>query len=353
MSSFLSMRNALLLGVVFLLVCFSLGYPILNRYDPGKVPGTSDAADYCEMVRDPLSIASYRPFVPALAKPFYWMAKGRSGSWDPALFGMLSATSILTAATAVLIVSIGLRCGLTYSVSLLGAMLFLLNFAVANWNLSAYVDSGEALFLALTTWSLLAGRWYLLPLWAIPGSLSKETFAPFAVAFAFVWWLTGKPRRPFNLVWIFLLALLSGAAVLLSFSSGGFFAGSLHYTAAMARYSGVGFFQSTLRCLTAREFWYTFVWLLPLGVWRLRRFDRPWLWAAAITFILALLMGGYNNALGNTTRAFFNISGPLLSLSAAVLLTELGGETAGLGLHLEESDFRAEYEEPASVGEPE
>lgn len=326
----LSMRNALLLGILFSLICFGLGYPILNRYDPGKLPGTSDAADYCDMVRGPLSIASYRPFVPALAKPFYWMAKRQSRSWDPALFGMLAATSILTAATAVVIVAMGLRCGFHYGVSLLGATLFLANFAVANWNLAAYVDSGEALFLALTAWSLLAGRWYLLPLWAVPGSLSKETFAPFAVVFALVWWLTAKPRRLANLIWIMALAILSGAAVLLSFSSGGFFEGSIHYVARMGAYRRVGIVNAIILCLTAREFWYTFIWLLPLGLWRLGNIDRRWVWAVGATFLLALLMGGYNDAHGNTTRALFNISGPLLSLSAAALLVRLGGEAAPL-----------------------
>lgn len=330
MSTGLSVRNAILLGPLFLLVCFGFGYSILNRYDPGKLPGTSDAADYCDMVRSPLSIASYRPLVPALAKPFYWLAKGRSGSWDPALFGMLAATSILTAATGVVIVAMGLRCGFSYGVSLLGAMLFLANFAVVNWNLAAYVDSGEALFLALTAWSLLAGRWYLLPLWAIPGSLSKETFAPFAVVFAFVWWLTAKTRSSTSLMWIIVLAIFSGAAVLLSFSPGGFFEGSIHYVASMGTYRSVGFVHATFRCLTAREFWYTFIWLLPLGVWRLGNFDRRWVWAVGATFLVALLMGGYNDALGNTTRALFNISGPLLSLSAAALLARLGGEAVPL-----------------------
>jgi hypothetical protein len=74
--------------------------------------------------------------------------------------------------------------------------------------------------------------------------------------------------------------------------------------------------------LKAREFWYTFIWLLPLGLLRLKRMDRRWIWATSATFLLALLFGAYNDALGNTARAFFNISGPLLSLSAAVLLTD-------------------------------
>jgi len=86
------------------------------------------------------------------------------GTWDPALFGMLMASSILSASTAVTIIAIGIRMGLRYSTALIGPMLFLFNFAVANWNLSGYVDSGEAFFLALTMWCLLADRWYLLPL---------------------------------------------------------------------------------------------------------------------------------------------------------------------------------------------
>lgn len=59
---------------------------------------------------------------------------------------------------------------------------------------------------------------------------------------------------------------------------------------------------------------------------RVKRIDRRWVWATAGTFLLALLFGGYNNALGNTTRAFFNIAGPLLSLAAADFLT--GEKTA-------------------------
>lgn len=323
MSNQLSIRNGLVIGLLFFLICFGLGYPILNRYDPGKIPGTSDAAGYCDAVRSPLRIASYRPLVPMLAKPFYWIAVGHMESWDPALFGMLMATALLSAATAVTIVALGLRCGLAYSTSLLGALLFLVNFSVPNWNLAAYIDSGEAFFLALVAWSLLSSRWYLLPLWAIPGSLCKETFAPFAALFAFTWWAAERPLRPRRLLWIAALALLSAATVLLCFSSGyGIFRGAMSYSRGMNALAQVGFLHALLGNLTAHEFWYAFIWLLPLGLPRLRRMDRRWIWATAATFLLALLFGAYNNALGNTARAFFNIAGPLLSLSAAVFLAE-------------------------------
>ena len=320
---------AFLLGLLFFLICAGLGYPILNRYDPGKLAGTSDAAEYSSEVAGPLSVFSYRPFVPALARPFYWMANGRISSWNPALFGMLMAGSILTAATAVTIVAIGLRCGLAYATSLLGALLFLVNFAVPNWNLAAYVDSGEAFFLALVAWSLLSARWYLLPLWAIPGTLSKETFAPFAFTFAIVWWLADRPLRFGRLLWICALGILACVAVLFQFaSSGGLFLGAAHYTSAMAAYPTVGFFHGLLNCLMAHELWFTFIWLLPLGLPRIAHLDRRWLWAAAAAFLLALLLGAYNNAQGNTARALFNIAGPLLSLSAAALLTNRYSQTS-------------------------
>ena len=323
MAGNLTIRNALLLSALFFLICFGLGYPILNRYDPGKVPGTYDASVYCAEVTGTLSIASYRPFVPALAKPFYWIAKGRIATWNPALFGMLMATSLLTAATATVIIAIGLRSQCPYSTSLVAALLFLVNFAVPNWNLAAYVDSGEALFLALITWSLLSARWYLLPLWAIPGTLSKETFAPFAVVFVFTWWIKERPLRARNLVWGLALTFLAGAAVLLSFSSGtNFLRGAPKYAAEMADYSKVGFIAALLGNFTAREFWYTFIWLLPVGLIRLRQMDRRWLWSTATTLLLAILFGAYDNALGNTSRALFNIAGPLLSISAAAYLTD-------------------------------
>ena len=321
-----TIQRVVLLWVMFFMICFGLGYPILNRYDPGKLPGTSDAADYCDAVRSPLTL-SYRVLVPALARPFYLLSRGRIRTWDPALFGMLVASSILSASTAIAIISIGLRIGFSLATSMVAPMLFLFDFAVPNWNLSGYIDSGEAFFLAMVTWSLLSERWYLLPVWAIPGSLAKDTFAPFAVVFAVIWWIADRPIRASRMIWIGALAVLSGWAVLAELQSNRpFRGGGLQYAVEMRQFSGPGFFKAMFDCLAVHEFWFTFAWLLPLGLLRVKRIDRRWVWATAGTFLLALLFGGYNNALGNTTRAFFNIAGPLLSLAAADFLT--GEKTA-------------------------
>ena len=325
----LSPRDALLIWFVFFLICFGLGYPTLHRYDPRHTPGLSDAEIYGDLVTgahvQPTAI-SQRLLIPWVARPFYRLTAGRLHTWDPVLFGLLVANAIFVAATALTIVIIGLRCAFPYVTSLLGAALFLVNFAVPNLHLAAYVDSGELFFLTLLAWSLIGGRWFLLPVIAIPGSLAKETFAPFAVVFALAWWLADRPWRMSRLVWIAVLGIAAFGTVLAAMSAvrGSFF-GPLNFAAELNGYRSVGFVRAILRCLAAREFWYVFAWLLPLSLTRLPNMDRRWLWSVTATFVTALLFGAYNDALGNTTRALFSISGPLLSLAASHRLTVARG----------------------------
>ena len=87
--------------------------------------------------------------------------------------------------------------------------------------------------------------------------------------------------------------------------------------------SGAGYIRGMVGCLTAREFLYTFIWLLPLGVWRLKRLPRQWVAGAIAAGASALVMGAYDDALGNATRAMFSAMGPILCVSAALLLAEV------------------------------
>jgi hypothetical protein len=131
-----------------------------------------------------------------------------------------------------------------------------------------------------------------------------------------------KPVRVKRIAWIGALAVLSGWTVMASLQApNGMLSGGVQYTRDMNFMSRVGFLNAIWRCLKAREFLYVFVWLLPLGLLRIKHMDRRWVWAVAGTFVIALILGGYNDALGNTARAFFNVAGPLLSLAAAEFLT--------------------------------
>jgi len=335
----LKMRQAGLLWMLFFLICMGLGYAPLNRYDPGQASGTSDADQYRDIVsgrkshRPLVGTAAlgrlgqqenyYRILVPYVAKPFYWLARGHLGTWDAARFGLLVANSMFTAITACLLVVIGLYLALDFSTALLGATLFLLNFSITNLNLTGLVDSAEGCFLLISVWSLLTGRWFLLPLWGILGALAKETFALLSVMLAFGWWISEvRPDRLHlpRLAWICGLGVAGLTTVTLAMSA---VAGGLvwpwQFAASMRASSN---FLGGLRgCLLDRTFWYPFVWLLPLGVLRLRNLPRPWVLATGVAFSGALVLGAYNNAGGNTARALFNTAGPLLSLAVAIFLT--------------------------------
>jgi hypothetical protein len=81
------------------------------------------------------------------------------------------------------------------------------------------------------------------------------------------------------------------------------------------------YLSGLVRCLLAREFLFTFGWLLPLSLWRLGRLPAGWVVGSACAAFAALAMGAYDDALGNATRAIFSACGPMLALSAALFLS--------------------------------
>src|SRR5262245_19599258 len=58
--------------------------------------------------------------------------------------------------------------------------------------LAGMVDASEACILALIVWTLMARRWWLLPVAGVLGGLAKETFAPLSSALAGTWWLVAS-----------------------------------------------------------------------------------------------------------------------------------------------------------------
>jgi hypothetical protein len=77
--------------------------------------------------------------------------------------------------------------------------------------------------------------------------------------------------------------------------------------------------------LLDKDSWYILIWLLPLGLVRIRQFPRPWVGASAAAALVALLLNAYHalpGAGGNMGRYLFNVAGPLLSLSAASFLCD-------------------------------
>jgi hypothetical protein len=325
------MRHFLLLWCLFFLVSFGLGYPTLNRYRPNTVAGLSDSAVYYQMVagvepnRPRAGIFTSRILVPYLARPVYWIARSRLRTWDPIFFGLLVVNSFFSATTALCLVKAGLTISTDAGTSLVGATLFLLNFAVPNLQLAGLVDAGECCFMMAVVLALLTDTWWLLPVLGIGGALAKETFLPFATVLALAWWLTAQRHDSarFKRLWSIAGLTASSTAMLVL----------IHWVLdrrivtpwniAVAMDAQTNYFRSFLRCISDKGFWYVFLWLLPLGIWGCRRLPRPWLVAAAFSVLTAVVFGVYHDMRGTVARPIFNVAGPMLALSVAMILTSL------------------------------
>lgn len=315
---------------MFFTICLGLGYPALQRYDPRHAEGMSDTWKYYWMTIGvntdqvkPLFRA--RVLVPGVARPFFLIGRKFLPAERAAFFGLLIANALFCASTACLILVIGLKVLGDLHPSLLGATLYLLSFAISNFQLSGLIDSGEACFLAALVLTLLTEKFFLLPLWAVLGALAKETFVPFATVFALVWWFTQwrEGRQTLApLKWIVLLTLMGLATVSTVHSLQAAQLRLPWQIAGLAHAPG-NYVAALVRCVTERSFWYVFVWLLPLGVWRLKHFPKPWLLASLAASLVALVLASYNNSGGTVARSIFNIAGPLLSLSVALLISRV------------------------------
>jgi hypothetical protein len=323
------LRYFLVLWPLFFAICFGLGYPTLQRYDPRTTEGMSDTPKYYAIAigADTSSFKDVfrcRLLVPYIARPFYWFAQRYLHTFNAGFFGLLMANALFCATTACLVVSIGNKLLDDLGVALLSATLYLLSFNIPNLQLAGLIDSGEACFMAALFWSLLRGKWYLLPVWAVLGALAKETFVPFSCLFAFAWWLAARRegrQGTADLKWIVALALIGLATVSTVHSV---VAGQFKWPwniAGQARVPG-NFFVALWRCLSERTFWYVFGWLIPLGIWRLKYLPKPWLLASLAAATSAILLGAFIDAGGNVGRSVFDICGPLLSLSVAMLIAK-------------------------------
>ena len=328
-------RMGLLFCIFFLIAC-GLGYPILNRYDPRQTPGLFDVRVYAELVTGSAPADAghmrFRVLVPWIARPFYLAARGRVGSWDPAMFALLAADSLFVAGTAVLIVILGRRSLGDGATGLAGSLLYLVNFAVPNLRLAGLVDAGEGFFLLLLLFCLSEEKLWPLPAIGICGALTKESFIPFSMALTLGWWLSrmrfGDGEHAGNsrlkaAAWIAAGWLVSVATVIaLQSTISGHFASPLQFGLALHR--GHDYAAHMANSLADRNLWYVFLWLLPAAIPNLKRLPKSWgisLGAAcAMAFVLDAYFGGVPGTLG---RALFSIVGPALSLSAAMLLLRI------------------------------
>lgn len=325
--SFETVRRYALIGALFFLMALSLGYPSLNRYRPGDTH-LGDSQYYTEMVEEdirdlPPNYWHFRILVPMLAKPFYWLAKGRVGTWDPTLFGLLVANALFVAATALVLMRIGAVTSGEQGVGFLTGLLFLCQFNVTNLYLAGLVDSAEVFLMVTLIWTLMKRRWLALPLLGVVGGFAKETYIVFATIFAGSWFVVSEWRswfRPLPLAAICAMAM--GGLVTISllrhaiapdwvqpWNLGKEF---LHFDTDIP--------SEMISLIFSRAFLYTFAWLLPLGLLGLRTVPAPWKFASTVTFFLVLLISASAPVGANVGRPLFAAAGPILLYGSAAFL---------------------------------
>ena len=214
-------------------------------------------------------------------------------------------------------------------------MLYLVNFAVPNVRLVGLVDAGEGFFLLALLWSLSAFELWALPVIAVLGALTKESFIPFSIVLTSAWWVSTRPdykdegnraRNHFwrDAAWIVTSWALSFAAIIaLQWSMTGGFVSPLQFGLAVRRGGGHHFAVA----LHDRNLWYIFLWLLPTAIPNLKHIPKSWLIpvgaTCAMAFVLDSYFGGPPAAGSAWGRALFSIAGPVLSLSSALFLLRI------------------------------
>lgn len=323
---------------LFFLICFSLGYPTLNRYEPRQAATTTDSPYaglvdtkyYAALVENgfmetPHSHWRYRVLVPYVAKPFYELFKGHIGSWNPIFFGLLVANSLFIASAALLLFLIGAALSGSRSVGLISAFLCLSHFNVSNLYLAGLVDSSELFVMVLTAWLLLRKKWYALPFVAVLAFLARETTVIFSAALAVGWFISeamkGEYRRSeiYTIILYGLIALILGLGGLMLLRYVG-----LSEIVPPWRFDGAGgtislshLVAGVQGLMTSNALFYGFVWLLPLGLLGLRSIPRNWLWASLLSSGVSVMLIVVMNASENAGRPLFNTAGPMLLVAAA------------------------------------
>jgi uncharacterized membrane protein len=325
-TSYLFHWQSALLLILFFLICLGLGYPTLNRYYPPQVIGTSDSGQYFNLVKAGPQGARghwrYRVLVPYLAKPVYWLAKGHTRSWNPISFAILIINSAFVAISAYLLIILTLKIMGDYAIALLSALFYLLNYNISNLQLSGLVDSAEGCMILAVILALVVGRWALLLPLGIIGALAKETFVPLAGSLALIYWLLAeapRDRRIIQLAWVISMGL-GGLITVVTIQS--VISGHLVFPWAIiaSEKGSQNLFSSILSSLANKNLWFIFLWLLPLGLVKLRYLPRPLVYACAGSAAIALILGGWNNSGGNIGRPIFETFGPILTISLAYFI---------------------------------
>jgi hypothetical protein len=325
-----AIRNtSLWLWLLFSLACFSLGYATLNRYDPAQTRGVGDSQHYFRMAEFEYSgIASpyrFRILTPTLAGSLIpLLSKLPHHSWNITSLAFLLINSLFVSFSAMMLFQLTTQAGGSGPTALIASFLYLTCFPVPNGHLAGLVDAAEGFaLLALLRALSHSNTTHCVGILALSAT-AKESALLFCSVILIVWWVasrkTARSDGGISLPWV-LASITAGILALWLVRHG---IGGSPYSAhqfSTARLFGLG--EGLMLSLKSRSTLYTFLFLLPAGLYGLKALPRPLLAASATAGLVAYLAGSYANITENVARLLFNTVGPALCIASAFFLSRL------------------------------
>jgi len=216
----------------------------------------------------------------------------------------------------------------SWSVSVIAAFAYLLNFSVANYQLSGLVDSADAFLFVLLTWALLSRKWALLPAVGLVAGLTKETFIPMGFVFAGTWVLSeSSAQRAKRALAVLAMAVVGLITVLVVRSS-------IDHTlvlpwniVAQERSAAGGFIHNLLHAGAEWNLWLVIIWL-PFVFIAAKYVPTAWCRGALAAAVVTVALSAWNDAgpaagrsvvsAGNVARPLFDVVGPLFAIAFAL-----------------------------------
>jgi len=315
------------LGFLLFAICFGLGYPTLNRYNPPSIRGMADAVQYYSLVEKGPEAAvghwKYRVLVPFLAKPIYWVARGRLGTWNSISFALLVVNSAFSAAAALIVIILAKMLSANFAAAILAGFGYLLNFTVANYHLSGLVDSGEAFCVVLLIWAMVTHTWTLLPLIGLLAGLTKETFIPIAFVFAAIWiFMESKVERAKPVLFVAAMSVVGVITAMVVRSTIDRHLVTPWHMVAQEDLTSHGVVHNLVHVFGSWNLWLTIVWF-PFVFLAKRRIPRGWRFGAFGAAGMIFALSVWNDAGSNTARPVFDFLGSLLAISFALAVEVL------------------------------
>ncbi len=317
--------DTLLFGFFFI-VCLSLGYGVLNRFDPTLLPALVDINSYSNIVQNGISSfeqnspgVRHRILVPYIAHIVYLITPS-IGSWNMISFSLLVVNSLFTSFSALFILKMSYKFTNKLEFSITACLIFLLNFHIVNSYLVGSVDAAYGFFFLLLIYYMHFNNWKLLPLIAVAGCLTKEAFLPVGSSLILGWLIYEfheDKRINKNHLGIFIIFMLAGSATIMLMNyyvtqniylPWEHLSSRTHWIESELKFSS--FFTGLVR--------FTFIigWLLALAAFSLKQIPKKIVFST-LTACLATVFLGWWVSVGGADYARFLYSPAALVISSA------------------------------------